>query len=78
MVFVFTLEADCAELRQCVNQTKRIKWNFSPLFTLVHSDHMAIVNEIIAKNNYEVNQHLTEKFVGVWLPKEAAETFDYE
>lgn len=77
MVFLFTLEADCTELRECIQQTKRIKWNFSPMISSVHMDQIGIVMEFIEKNKFELEQKLSVD-VGVWLPKETVAKFDIE
>lgn len=75
---MFTLETDTVELNECLRQTKRIKWNFSPLFTTIHSEHTDAIDEIVQMNNFAMDEHATWKLVCMWAPKEMINNYDVE
>lgn len=73
--FVFTLEESKVELAECIRQTKRIKWNFSPLVKAIHLDLYPVVEHFLSDNHIKIECGI---FDCVWLPREKAMAFNSE
>lgn len=78
-MFIFTLEENHHELNECIRQTKRIKWDFGPLFVSVHNDDLKVLNQFTTKNGMELDDRTDwpKPSVCIWLPKEKALAMEY-
>jgi hypothetical protein len=47
-VWFFTFQESLAELRECLQKTKRIKWNTSILFVTIHREHVGPIFELVS------------------------------
>lgn len=73
-VWFFTLQKSLQEVTECLEKTKLIRWNERVLFVTVHKRQTQPVLDVIAANNYELQQN--EDAVYYWLPKAEALKFD--
>lgn len=78
VIFPFTLEESLSELNECFRQTKRIRWNFSPLIAAIQVDHLAILEQFMKDSGMEIEDERSEIFFDcLRLTKEKASALEY-
>jgi Domain of unknown function (DUF5645) len=73
-VFVFTFDETLKELRECLDQTKLIRWTQRVLFPTIHYEHTEPVLDQLKK--LEVELSWNEHAAYYWLSKDEALQFD--
>lgn len=73
LVWFYSLEQSCKELKECLEQSKLIKWEPRLLFLTLHKEYSEIVLNCISKNNYKLQSNEPASYY--WLPKQEAAQF---
>lgn len=76
IVWFNSLEQDAKELRDCLFNTKLIKWNDVVLFLTVHREHAHLIHEFCQLNNVPLRSD--EEASYFWLAKDKALSFEVE
>lgn len=74
VVFIFSLEPTNTELRECLLETKFIKWELNPLFISVQSENFNLMDEVMKNKNLQVKALYPDTCF--YLPKEIAISLD--
>lgn len=73
LVWFFSFEESCQELKDCLEQSKLIKWEQRLLFLTIHRKYTELVLNCISKNNYKLQSNEPASYY--WLPKQEATKF---
>lgn len=76
VVWFTSLEDEMKELRDCLSQTKLIKWSEVVLFLTIHREHAQLIYEFCQLNNVTLSSD--EEAAYYWLAKDKAMLFDVE
>ncbi len=74
-LFVMTLEESLQELRECLEQTKIIKWQQLPLCVAIHERFMKLMYELFEREN--IRCRFNNRCTTFRLDREKASNFDY-
>lgn len=74
-LFVVSLEQSSNELRECLEQTKIIKWHQMPLCVVIHERFRQMMYEVFEKNQLRVRSG--NRCSTIWMDREKASHFDY-
>lgn len=61
-MLVFTNQESCGELRDCINQTKRIHWELGPLFTSIEDRHFEYLDNYVQSHRFEYQKRVLNTF----------------
>lgn len=75
-VWFFTFQDSLDELRECLEQTKFIRWTEGILFVTIHEEHTGPIFDCIEKFDYKLG--VDDKVCYYWLSQEDALKFDIE
>lgn len=70
-VWFFTLEESLREVKECLENSKLIRWNEGVLFVTLHKNFTTPILEIIQIHKYNMREHEPASYF--WLPKEKAQ-----
>lgn len=74
-IFIITLDESMMELRECLEQTKLIKWVQIPLFIAVHQCFREMLNAIFEKKNVAVR--IDNHCSTMWLDRMEALSYEF-
>jgi hypothetical protein len=75
-VWFFTFQESLEELRNCLKNTKLIKWTKKVLFVTIHREHVEAIFECVQENNYKLQDNTEVSYYS--LPKKDAKRFNTE
>ncbi|XP_037040869.1 uncharacterized protein LOC119077701 [Bradysia coprophila] len=74
-MFVMTLEESLSELRECLEQSKIIKWHQLPLCVAIHERFQAVMFAEFAKR--QLNVRFNNRCTTFWMDQGRASSVDY-
>jgi hypothetical protein len=75
-VWFFTFQESLEELRNCLKNTKLIKWTKKVLFVTIHREHVEAIFECVHENNYKLQENSEVSYY--FLAKESAKEMKTE
>ncbi|KAG5680422.1 hypothetical protein PVAND_009930 [Polypedilum vanderplanki] len=73
-VWYFTFDESLNEIRQCLNNTKFIKWNILSAFLTIHTEQIQPALDFISNKKLKIKQNKQNFYL--YLPIEKAHNFD--